>query len=345
MFRKKKAEQKDQQPAEKKIDDLLKAVFDLLPRKVELLLFTGPGRNEPYCEAARKILGPVAALSEKIGLQEFDIKHELAAKYKIQYTPTLLIDPDHVHIRWLGAPLGREIEPFFQVLNMVGHQKSGLGDQALKVLKSIGEPRQIKIFVSLTCPYCPQEVRNAIQAAVERPDIISLEIIDVEAVPELADRYNAFGTPIVYTNEKLIAKGSQSEELFMISLKKLEEVTIFIPDNDAEQIETDLVIVGGGPAGLTAGIYAARSGLKSVVVEKGALDGQVATTPVVENYPGLTKVGGKALVDIMVLHALEYANIFPGEEVMDIKPGQPIMVTTNRRRFLTRVCITRHRGG
>ena len=68
MFGKKKAEQKDQQPAEKKINDLLKAVFDLLPRKVELLLFTGPGRNEPYCEAAREILGPLAALSEKIGL-------------------------------------------------------------------------------------------------------------------------------------------------------------------------------------------------------------------------------------------------------------------------------------
>lgn len=339
MFRKKKTEQKPQQPEEKKIDDLLKAVFDLLPRKVELLLFTGPGRNEPYCEAARKILGSLAALSEKIGFQEYDIQHELAAQYGIAYTPTLLIDPDQVHIRWLGAPLGREIEPFFQAVNLVGHQKTGLGDQALKILRSISEPRQIKIFVSLTCPYCPQEVRNALQAAVERPDIISLEIIDVEALPELADKYNAFGTPMVYANEKLIARGAQPEELFMVSLKKLEEETVFIPDNDAEQIETDLVIVGGGPAGLTAGIYAARSGLKSVVVEKGALGGQVATTPIVENYPGITQVGGKALVDIMVLHALEYANIFPGEEVMDIKPGQPIIVTTNRRRFLTRVVL------
>jgi thioredoxin reductase (NADPH) len=339
MFRKKKTEQKERQPEEKKVDDLLKAVFDLLPRKVELLLFTGPGRNEPYCEAARKILGSLAALSEKIGYQEFDIKHETAAKYKIEYTPTLIIDPDHVHIRWLGAPLGREIEPFFQAVNMVGHQKAGLGDQALKILKSIDETRHIKIFVSFTCPYCPQQVRNALQSAVERPDIIFLEIIDVEAVPEVADKYNAFSTPTVYANEKLIAKGAQPEELFMISLKKLEEVTIFIPDNDAEQIETDLVIVGGGPAGLTAGIYAVRSGLKSVVVEKGALGGQVATTPLVENYPGLTQVGGKALVDIMVVHALEYANIFPGEEVMDIKPGQPIIVTTNRRRFLTRVVL------
>lgn len=339
MFRKKKTEQKTQLPEEEKVNDLLKAVFDLLPRKVELLLFTGPGRNEPYCEAARKVLGSLAGLSDKIGFREFDLKHELAAKYKVQYTPTLILDPDQVNIRWLGVPLGHETEPFFQALNMIGHQNSRLGDQSLKVLKSINEPRHIKLFVSLTCPYCPQQARNALQAAVERPEFISLEIIDVQAMPELADQYQAFGTPLVFANEKLIAKGAQPEELFMASLKKLEEETIFIPDNDAPQIETDLVIVGGGPAGLTAGIYGARSGLKAVVVEKGPLGGQVATTPIVQNYPGITQVGGKALVDIMVIHALEYANIFPGEEVMDIKPGQPFIVTTNRRRFLTRAVL------
>ena len=339
MFRKKKTEQKTQQPEEEKINDLLKAVFDLLPRKVELLLFTGPGRNEPYCEAARKVLGSLAGLSDKIGFREFDLKHELAAKYKVQYTPTLILDPDQVNIRWLGVPLGHETEPFFQALNMIGHQNSRLGEQSLKILKSITDPRNIRLFVSLTCPYCPQQARNAIQAAVERPEFISLEIIDVQAMPELTDQYQAFGTPLVFANEKLIAKGAQPEELFMASLKKLEEETIFIPDNDAPQIETDLVIVGGGPAGLTAGIYGARSGLKTVVVEKGVLGGQVATTPIVQNYPGITQVGGKALVDIMAIHALEYANIFPGEEVMDIKPGQPIIVTTNRRRFLTRAVL------
>ncbi len=306
---------------------------------MELLLFTGPGRNEPYCEAARKVLGSLAGLSDKIGFREFDLKHELAAKYKVQYTPTLILDPDQVNIRWLGVPLGHETEPFFQALNMIGHQNSRLGEQSLKILKSITEPRHIKLFVSLTCPYCPQQARNALQAAVERPEFISLEIIDVQAMPELADQYQAFGTPLVFANEKLIAKGAQPEELFMASLKKLEEETIFIPDNDAPQIETDLVIVGGGPAGLTAGIYGARSGLKTVVVEKGVLGGQVATTPIVQNYPGITQVGGKALVDIMAIHALEYANIFPGEEVMDIKPGQPIIVTTNRRRFLTRAVL------
>ena len=171
------------------------------------------------------------------------------------------------------------------------------------------------------------------KAAIERPDLISVEIIDIQAAPELAEQYSAFSTPQTFANEALIAQGAQPEELFMLSLQKMEQQTVFIPDSDAEEVEADLIIVGGGPAGLTAGIYAARSGLQTVVIEKGALGGQVATTPVVENYPGLTQVGGKTLVDIMVSHALEYVKIFPGEEVMDIQPGEPAVVQTNRRRF------------
>jgi thioredoxin reductase (NADPH) len=56
----------------------------------------------------------------------------------------------------------------------------------------------------------------------------------------------------------------------------------------------------------------------------------------VENYPGFTQVGGKTLVDIMVSHALEYVPIFPGEPVLDIELGPPMVAITSRRRFTTR---------
>ena len=119
----------------------------------------------------------------------------------------------------------------------------------------------------------------------------------------------------------------------------MEEQKVFIPESEEKEVESDLVIIGGGPAGLSAGIYAARSGMDSVVIEKGVLGGQVAITPIVENYPGLTQIGGKALVDIMVTHALEYVQIFPGEKVEEVKPGQPIFVQTSRRKFYTKALL------
>jgi thioredoxin reductase (NADPH) len=65
----------------------------------------------------------------------------------------------------------------------------------------------------------------------------------------------------------------------------------------------------------------------------------VALTPLVENYPGFTRVPGKTLVDILVSHALEYVQIFQGEEVLEIRPGSPMEVLTSRRRFKTRAVV------
>ena len=114
---------------------------------------------------------------------------------------------------------------------------------------------------------------------------------------------------------------------------------MWIIPSSAELVETDLLIVGGGPAGLTSGIYAVRSGMRTAIVERDALGGQVATTPIVENYPGFTSVGGKSLVDIMVSHALQYVQIFQGEAVVDIQPGPPFSVKTNRRQFNTKTIL------
>ena len=68
----------------------------------------------------------------------------------------------------------------------------------------------------------------------------------------------------------------------------------------------DLIIVGGGPGGLTAGMYAMRAALKTVLIEKGAPGGQVAITKGVENYPGFIEIGGFELCDKFLQHAKWY---------------------------------------
>jgi thioredoxin reductase (NADPH) len=336
MSEKNTPESQSEKAMQEKAEAHLKDLFQKMSHGISLILFTDPVKNEPFNEAARQIIRAIQQIAPDVSLQEYDLDHELAKERQVEYSPTLLLNPDEYAIRWLGAPVGEETRTFVEALIMVGYSEAGLSKDALEVLTRIDAPRNVKIFVSPTCPYCPQQAVNALKAAIEKPDLISLEIVDVQANPALADRYGAHSVPQAFANDTLIAKGAQSEELFMLSLETMEQETIFIPESDAEEVEADLVIVGGGPAGLTAGIYAARSGIRAVIIEKGLLGGQVATTPVVENYPGLTHVGGKVLVDIMVSHALEYTSIFPGEEVMEIRPGDSIEVVTNRRRFITR---------
>lgn len=69
----------------------------------------------------------------------------------------------------------------------------------------------------------------------------------------------------------------------------------------------DLIIVGGGPAGLTAAIYAAREGIECLVIEKSALGGQAGTTERIDNYPGFPQgIGGGELADRIIAQARRY---------------------------------------
>ncbi len=317
----------------------LKQSFEQLPNDIPLLLFTDKGGDTVFTQATRQVIRAFRELSPRITLKEYGLDHELARRYQVTRSPTLLVAPERYSIRWLGAPMGEEARTLLETFMLVGLGRSNLNEQSQKVLRRIHSARQVKVFVSATCPYCPQQAVNGVKAAIELPEHISLEIIDIQSETELANQYAAHSVPMAFANEVLIGHGAQTEEVFMLSLEKLEAQTIFIPDSDAEQVETDLVIVGGGPAGLTAGIYAVRSGLRTAIVERQALGGQVATTPVVENYPGFTSVGGKTLVDIMVSHALQYVQIFQGEGVLDIAHGNPIVVQTSRRKFMTKAIL------
>ncbi len=317
----------------------LRQTFEQLPNDIPLLLFVDKARDDVFAQASRQVIRAFRELSPRITLKEYDLAHEMARRHQVTSSPTLLIAPGKYALRWLGAPMGEEARTFLETLILVGMGRSSLSEQACKVIRRIETPRQIKVFVSPTCPYCPQQAINAVKAAIELPEQVSLEIIDIQSEPELANQYSAQSVPQTFANDILIGHGAQPEEVFALSLQKLEAQTLFIPESDAEQVETDLLIVGGGPAGLTAGIYAVRSGLKTAIVERQALGGQVATTPIVENYPGFTSVGGKTLVDIMVSHALQYVQIFPGEGVLDVQHGSPMVVQTSRRKFFTKTVL------
>lgn len=82
----------------------------------------------------------------------------------------------------------------------------------------------------------------------------------------------------------------------------------------------DLVIIGGGPAGLTAGLYGARGGLKTLVVEKFMPGGQAAITDIIANYPGFPEgISGPELMHKFHLQAVEHGAEFEMKEVIGIQ--------------------------
>lgn len=83
----------------------------------------------------------------------------------------------------------------------------------------------------------------------------------------------------------------------------------------------DVIIVGGGPAGLTAGMYAMRAALKTVLIERGIFGGQVAITKEVENYPGFIEIGGFELCEKFLQHAKSYDLEIIEKEVVATEPG------------------------
>ena len=83
----------------------------------------------------------------------------------------------------------------------------------------------------------------------------------------------------------------------------------------------DLVIIGGGPGGLSAGIYAMRAAMKTVLVEKGVTGGQVVMSDEVENYPGFEHTSGAELAMKFLEHAQAYGLEILSQEVSEVEPG------------------------
>ncbi len=83
----------------------------------------------------------------------------------------------------------------------------------------------------------------------------------------------------------------------------------------------DLIIIGGGPGGYTAGIYAQRAALKTVLIEKGIPGGQLNNTDEVENWPGTEKISGSELALKFSQHAAVYGLEVMNREVVGVEPG------------------------
>jgi len=155
---------------------------------------------------------------------------------------------------------------------------------------------QLVLYGAAWCPDCR---RSKSFLAEQR---VAYDYVDLEAKPEeraTVERYNdgkMIIPTIVFPDGSHVAEPSNEELAEKLGLTR-----------EAAATSYDLVIVGGGPAGLTTAIYAARENLRTLVVDRSALGGQAGVTERLDNYPGFPDgIGGAELAQRFVAQAQRY---------------------------------------
>ena len=82
----------------------MQQTFAALPNEIPLYLFVERGGEDVYVDACRQVVRAFRELTDKITLKEYYLDHEMARKWNVESSPTLVVDPEHYNIKWIGAP-------------------------------------------------------------------------------------------------------------------------------------------------------------------------------------------------------------------------------------------------
>jgi len=185
----------------KEIADQVKDLFTNLEQDVEILFF-GEKEGCEYCAEVHQLVDEVASLDDRLSLQAYDLEEnsELAETYRVSGSPTLVIaarDGDQLidyGVRFLGAPAGHEFTTLIHDLLMVSKRRTELTDETRQFLKGLSEPMLLQVFVTPTCPYCPQAVFLAHQMAMES-EFVQAEMVESNEFRDLAEKFMVSGVP------------------------------------------------------------------------------------------------------------------------------------------------------
>lgn len=199
------------------VKNKLRNIFQQLTTQVTLKVFT----QEIECPTCRENtslmqeIGEVYKEKVKVEVLNFILNKDEAEKLKIDKIPaTAVLGEKDYGIRFYGTPGGFEFSSLLNAIKLVGTKSSGLEKDIIDKLKLINKPVDIKVFVTLTCPYCPMAVEVAHKFAFEN-DLITAQMINAQEFPHLANKYGVYAVPKVIINDKISFEGALPEESFL----------------------------------------------------------------------------------------------------------------------------------
>ncbi len=280
-----------------------------LEKPVRLLYFTQTVACGA-CAQQAALLRELAALSDKLILEEHELVADavLAKRYGIDKVPATvpLAGEKDFGIRFFGLTGGYEFASLLEAIEMISTGRSGLEPAVEALAKRIRRPTHIEVMVTLTCPYCPSMVQLAHQLAFTNEQVRA-DMIDAAEYPQLVERYSVQGVPRTVINERPAFEGAMQPAAAVGAILKAVDPEAYADETaDAARRQAsgerlahearagepyDVIVVGAGPAGLSAALYAARKNRRVALIGL-KLGGQINDTATIENYLGMPQVGG-----------------------------------------------------
>ena len=209
-------------------DDIRQQVrdeFENLTNSVKLVMFTQEMECQ-YCSETRSLIEEVAELSDKISVEIYDqlADKEIAEQYNIDKIPAVAIvtdgeDAKDYGIRFYGIPSGYEFSTLIGDIIMVSLRESGLDDETKKYLQELASPLHMQVFVTPTCPYCPNAVRLAHMMAMENELIVG-DMVEATEFPHLSQKYQVMGVPRTVINEDHFIEGAVPVQMLLDKVKE-----------------------------------------------------------------------------------------------------------------------------
>jgi glutaredoxin-like protein len=195
---------------------------------VKLVMFTQTVECQ-FCAETRQIVEEVSALSDNISAEIYNFVTDkpIVEMYDVDKIPAIailrVVDGEDIDygVRYYGIPSGYEFTGIIETIFDVSKGNSGLQEGTRAALAELDEPVHFQVFVTPTCPYCPQAVRLAHQFAIES-ELVRGDMVEAIEFPHLSNKYGVYGVPRTVINDSVHQEGAVPEPML---LSKLLEAT------------------------------------------------------------------------------------------------------------------------
>ncbi|NMM54990.1 alkyl hydroperoxide reductase subunit F [Paenibacillus aquistagni] len=273
---------------DQELKNQLAQYLDLLEGEVVLKVSAG---SDKASEEMLELINEIASMSSQIKVEHTSLSR----------TPSFSVNRvgEETGITFAGTPLGHEFTSLVLALLQVSGRPPKVEESVINQIKSIHGEYEFETYISLSCHNCPDVVQALNLMSLLNPGI-SHTMIDGAVFKEEVESKDIMSVPSVFLNGEFFESGRMNVEEILAKIGSAPDASEF--DNKEP---FDVLVVGAGPAGASAAIYAARKGIRTGIVAE-RLGGQVNDTMGIENFISVKYTEGPKLVASIEEQIKEY---------------------------------------